>query len=147
MILPNPIWDVWLFLCLERKQRWVGFTADCALSGDPNSFQGLSYVGSHADNNECWWTFSSMICTVQETVKKPLLLCCHSQKVSMNKGLATSCESSSGSSSCFTYLKPNFAPAEQAAYSQKRLCSNLVKTELARDKRINASTSLSSHVP
>lgn len=104
-------------------------------------------MGSHADNNEPRWTRSSMTCTAQEMVKKPLLLCCHFQKVSMNKGLATSCESSSGSSSCFTYLRPNFAPAEQAAYSQKRLCSNLVKKELAKDKYINASSTFSSHVP
>lgn len=99
----------------QQRTKWVGFKADQALSSDPSSFPGLSYVGSHADNNECRRTRSSMTCTALEKVKKTLLLCCHSQKVSMNKGLATSCESSPGSSSCFTYLRLNFAPAEQAA--------------------------------
>lgn len=68
-----------------------------------------------------------MTCTALEKVKKTLLLCCHSQKVSMNKGLATSCESSPGSSSCFYIFKAEFCSSRTGSLKSKETVQQFSK--------------------
>lgn len=120
---PICIWlsRVCFYMCVTAMKShiewdiWVKFLTDHSeLIGWPKQFSRIvPHEVSHVDNDR---GSSKRAQHAQPSkVKKQLLECCHSQEISMNKGLATSCESSSGSSTCFTYLRLNFAPAEQAA--------------------------------